>query len=121
MTELVGACYSRSILAAPLVFLNACRTDGHAPLYTMIEGWAASFLRAGAGAFIGSPWEVVDTSASPYAQEFYRAALAGHTLGESARQARDAIRDNPADPTWLAYTLYADPAATVSTAPGAGT
>ena len=121
MTELVGACYSRSILAAPLVFLNACRTDGQAPLYTMIEGWAASFLRAGAGAFIGSPWEVVDTSASPYAQEFYRAALAGHTLGESARQARDAIRDNPADPTWLAYTLYADPAATVSTAPGAGT
>jgi hypothetical protein len=107
--------------ANPLVFLNACRTDGQAPLYTTIEGWAASFLRAGAGAFIGSLWEVVDTSASTYAQEFYRAALAGHTLGESARQARDAIRDNPGDPTWLAYTLYGDPAATVNTAPGAGT
>ena len=101
--------------ASPLVFLNACRTDGQAPLYTTVEGWAASFLRAGAGAFIGSLWEVVDTSASTYAQEFYRAALAGHTLGESARQARDAIRDNPGDPTWLAYTLYGDPAATVST------
>ena len=101
--------------AAPLVFLNACRTDGQAPLYTTVEGWAASFLRAGAGAFIGSLWEVVDSSASTYAQEFYRAALAGHTLAESARQARDAIRDNPGDPTWLAYTLYGDPAATVST------
>jgi hypothetical protein len=101
--------------AAPLVFLNACRTDGQAPLYTTVEGWAASFLQTGAGAFIGSLWEVTDTSASTYAQQFYQAALAGHTLGESARQARDAIRDNPADPTWLAYTLYADPTATVST------
>jgi CHAT domain-containing protein len=98
----------------PLVFLNACRTDGQAPLYTTVEGWASSFLRAGAGAFIGSLWEVVDTSASTYAQEFYRAALAGYSLGESTRQARDAIRDNPGDPTWLAYTFYGDPAATVN-------
>ena len=104
---------------APLVFLNACRTDGQAPLYTTVEGWAASFLRAGAGAFIGSLWEVVDTSASTYAQEFYRAAIGGDTLGEAARRARDAIRDNPGDPTWLAYTFYGDPAATVNTAPGA--
>ena len=51
------------------------------------------------------------------AQEFYQAALAGDSLGESARQARDAIRDNPADPTCLAYTLYADPTATVSSQP----
>ena len=107
--------------AGPLVFLNACRTDGQAPLYTTVEGWAASFLRAGAGAFIGSLWEVTDTSAATYAQQFYQAALAGDTLGEAARQARDAIRDNPADPTWLAYTLYADPTATISTAPAAGT
>jgi hypothetical protein len=99
--------------ANPLVFLNACRTDGQAPLYTTVEGWAASFLQAGAGIFIGSLWEVVDTSASTYAQQFYNAALSGHTLGESARQARDAIRDKPGDPTWLAYTLYGDPAATI--------
>ncbi len=102
---------------APLVFLNACRTDGQAPLYTTVEGWAASFLRAGAGAFIGSLWEVVDTSASTYAQEFYQAAIGGDTLGEAARRARDAIRDNPGDPTWLAYTFYGDPAATVNAAP----
>ena len=101
--------------AAPLVFLNACRTDGQAPLYTTVEGWASSFLRAGAGAFIGSLWEVSDISASMYAQAFYQAALGGHTLGESARRAREAIRDNPGDPTWLAYALYGDPAATIST------
>jgi hypothetical protein len=98
---------------SPLVFLNACRTDGQAPLYTTVEGWAASFLRAGAGAFIGSLWEVVDTSAETYAEVFYSSALSGDTLGESARKARNAIRDNPSDPTWLAYTLYGDPAATI--------
>jgi hypothetical protein len=103
--------------ASPLVFMNACRTDGQAPLYTTVEGWAAPFLRAGAGAFVGSLWEVVDTSAAIYAQQFYQAALAGTPLGEAARQARDAIRENPADPTWLAYTLYADPAATVIAPP----
>ena len=98
-----------------LVFLNSCRTDGQALLYTTVEGRAASFLRAGAGPLIGSLWEVVDISASTYAQEFYRAAIGGNTLGESARQARDAIRDNPGDPTWPAYTLYADLTATVNT------
>ena len=103
--------------ANPLVFLNACRTDGQAPLYTTVEGWAASFLQAGAGAFIGSLWEVADTSASAYAQQFYQAALNGRTLGQAARLARDAIRNAPGDPTWLAYTLYGNPAATVSTLP----
>jgi CHAT domain-containing protein len=105
--------------SSPLVFLNACRTDGQSPLYTTFEGWASSFLRAGAGAFIGSMWEVVDSSASTYAQEFYRAVLGGETLGQAARKGRDAIRDVPGDPTWLAYTLYGDPAATVGTGPQA--
>lgn len=103
----------RFAAAAPVVFMNACRTDGQAPLYTTIDGWAYSFLRAGAGAFVGSLWEVVDASAATYAQEFYRAALSGDTLGEAARNARDAIRQEPGDPTWLAYTLYGDPAATL--------
>jgi CHAT domain-containing protein len=105
--------------AAPLVFLNACRTNSQSPLYATVEGWAASFLRASAGAFLGSLWEVVGTLASTYAQEFYHAALGRHALGESACQARDAIGDNPGAPIWLAYSLYGDPAATVSTARGA--
>ena len=33
------------------------------------------------------------------AQEFYQAALAGDSPGESARRARDAIRDHPGSPT----------------------
>lgn len=35
----------------------------------------------------------------------------GH-LGEAARKAREAIRQRPGDPTWLACTLYGDPVAT---------
>lgn len=54
-------------------------------LYATVEGWDSSFLRVGARAIIGSLWEVVDTSASIYAQEFYRAALAGDTIGECFR------------------------------------
>lgn len=99
---------------SPLVFMNACRTDGQAPVYTRLDGWALSFLAAGAGAFIGSLWEVVDHSAGAYAKEFYRAALGGATLGDAAKQAREAIREEPGDPTWLAYTLYGDPGATIA-------
>ncbi len=103
----------RFATAAPLVFMNACRTDGQAPLYTTIDGWARSFLRAGVGAFVGTLWEVVDSSAATYAQKFYDAALNGDSLGVAARKAREEIRQKSGDPTWLAYTLYGDPAATV--------
>jgi len=51
------------------------------------------------------------------AQEFYQPALTGDSLGESARQACDAIRDHPGDPTWLSCTIYGDLAATMSTQP----
>jgi CHAT domain-containing protein len=99
---------------SPLVFMNACRTDGQAPLYTRLDGWAIRFLAAGAGAFIGTLWEVTDKSASVYAQEFYRTLMSGATLGDAARNGRESIRDRPGDPTWLAYSLYGDPAATLT-------
>jgi hypothetical protein len=74
----------------------------------MVEGWAASYPRV--GAVIGSLREVTDTSAGIYAQEFYRAAFGGCTLGP----ARDANRGGL---TWLVYALFGGPAATVSTQP----
>jgi CHAT domain-containing protein len=79
----------------------------------MVEGWAASFLRVGADAVIGSLWEVTDASASTCAQESYRAALSGYTLG----QARGGHPRQLRRPTWLAYILYGGPSATVSTQP----
>ena len=44
--------------------------------------------------------------------------LSEHTLGESVRQARGAIRGNPGDPTWPAYIACGDLAATMSLEPG---
>jgi CHAT domain-containing protein len=96
---------------SPLVFMNACRSDGMAANYTWLAGWAKSFLAAGAGAFIGSLWEVRDSSASHFAETFYQALHSGIPLGDAMKQARIAIQNEPGDPTWLAYTLYGNPAA----------
>jgi len=107
LSKYQGQFYRRS----PLVFLNACRSGGMAANYTWLAGWAKSFLTAGAGAFIGSLWEVRDTSASRFAEEFYRALFSGVPLGDAMKRARTAIQNEPSDPTWLAYTLYGNPAA----------
>lgn len=99
---------------SPLVFMNACRSGGLAPNYTRMAGWAESFIQAGAGAFIGSLWNVRDSSASQFAQTFYQSLSEGNSLGNAMKQARESIQEEPGDPTWLAYTLYGDPSATLS-------
>jgi CHAT domain-containing protein len=73
---------------------------------------ASQSLRAGAGAFIGTHWSVYDQAALTFAQEFCRRVLAGSPVGRAAREARGAIKSGR-DPTWLAYTVFADPYATV--------
>lgn len=97
-----------------LVFMNACRTDGVAPNYTQSTGWAGRFLDAGAGAFIGSLWEVRDGSARRFAETFYSAVGGNKNLGEAMKDARLSIKDEAGDPTWLAYTLHGDPTAVVT-------
>ena len=42
----------------PLVFFNACRSAGQIDWYSTTLGWAPQFLRAGAGAFVGTLWPV---------------------------------------------------------------
>lgn len=89
----------------PLVFFNACRTTGGA-VDTRIDSWAANFLAAGAGAFVGSVWPVRATTARAYAEAFYDALVRrGQPLGAASLTAREAIRHDE-DPTWLAYAVY---------------
>ena len=65
------------------------------------------------GAFVGTLWEVNDRLAAAFAQHLYTGLFAGDTLGEALHAARLHVREiDPANPTWLAYTLYGDPAAT---------
>jgi hypothetical protein len=103
--------------SAPTVFINACRSAGLAATYNRLDGWASKFLEAGAGAFIGTLWAVSDGAAREFAQELYRQLQAGSPLGEAVMQARHAAASQPDDPTWLAYTVYGDPRATVSQQP----
>ena len=97
--------------ARPLVFLNACQVGQSQMTLTGIGGWASRFLRAGAGGFIGAYWSVYDQPAFDFARAFYGHLLAGVPIGRAAREARQAARAS-GDPTWLAYTVFADALAT---------
>jgi CHAT domain-containing protein len=92
----------------------ARRLPGLAPSYSHLDGWAAKFLEAGASAFIGSLWSVVDGPARQFAVEVYQHLLGGVSLGEAVLLARKAAARRPGDPTWLAYSVYGDPGATVT-------
>ena len=98
--------------AKPVVFFNACQIGRSALSLTDIGGWARQFLRAGAGAFIGAYWSIYDQPAYDFAQELYSRLLSSVPIGRAVQEARTTIK--PAgDPTWLAYTVFADPLATV--------
>jgi molecular chaperone DnaK len=102
--------------AAPVVFINACRSLGKVPSYNKLDGWAEKFLRAGAAAFIGSLWDVSDGMAREFAQELYRRLAAGEPLGSAVMAGRRAVAAEPGDPTWLAYAVYGDPQAKIDPA-----
>jgi hypothetical protein len=98
--------------SSPLVFLNACRAGRAGASLTGMGGWAPRFLGAGAGAFVGPYWSVRDRAAASFARAFYCELFAGEPIGEAGRKARLKVREeHPGNPTWLAYTVYADPLA----------
>jgi CHAT domain-containing protein len=103
--------------SAPTVFINACRSAGLAATYNRLDGWASKFLEAGAAAFIGSLWAVSEGASREFAEELYRRLKHGLTLGDAVMEARQAAASTPDDPTWLAYTVYGDPRATISRSP----
>jgi hypothetical protein len=110
---LTSAATGRALRSHPLVFLNACRSAGASYEYTRLMGWASGFMGAGAGAFVGTLWAVPSGPAREFAESFYDACLGERLpLGAAVHAARTAIR-TPGDPTWLAYTVYGDPAARV--------
>lgn len=96
----------------PLVFLNACQTGQAAASLTGTGGWARRFLDAGAGGFVGTLWSIRDQAAFVFAKAFYDQLLAGVPIGRATKEARATVREMN-DPSWLAYTVFADPLATV--------
>lgn len=105
----------KRVLAAssPTVFINACRTAGQTATYNSLDGWASKFLEAGAAAFVGSLWAVSDGAGREFAAELYGHLQRGTSLGAALMSARHAAAREPGDPTWLAYTVYGNPAATI--------
>ena len=97
---------------APLVFMNACNSGAASPLWVGSTGWAGRFLAAGAGAFIGSLWQVRDGPARDFAASFYGDVKAGKTIGAAFQEARRHVGKN-GDPTRLGYTLFGNTAATL--------
>ena len=115
--DLAYATQSRALRASrPLVFFNACRSAGEIDWFSTSLGWAPQFLRAGAGAFVGTLWPVRSDSALLFANAFYdHFVTKGQNLGNASLQARRSIRDQGGDPTWLAYAVYGSPAACAAT------
>lgn len=96
----------------PFVFINACYTARADFSLVGIGGWASKFINANASGFLGSSWEVNDALAYHFSQAFYQALKDDKPVGQALREARLKIKNS--DPTWLAYTLYADPLAKVT-------
>ncbi len=103
----------------PLVFMNGCYSGRAGDSLVDIGGWPSAFLRAGAGAFIGSLWQISSEQAFDYMREFYTQWLTGATLASALHHAREQA-SGLADPTRLAYTAYGHPAASC-TGRGKGT
>ncbi|MCB0234515.1 MAG: CHAT domain-containing protein [Anaerolineae bacterium] len=103
--------YERGVIQSkPLVFLNACYAGQIGRNIRGLGGWAQRFVSKGASAFVGGMWEVNDNLAAEFAITFYDKLWSGATIGEAFHGARAHLRAmDPANPTWLAYTLYADP------------
>lgn len=109
-SEVSGPVRAGVTKSKPLIFLNACHSGQIGFALTGLGGWAERFVHAGASAFVGTLWEVNDALAAEFAVDFYRRLWQGETLGHAFHAARLRVRDqDPANPTWLAYTLYADP------------
>ncbi len=100
----------------PLVFLNACRIGQAPSTRSEVGGFAETFLRGGAGAFVGCLWSVGDQPAREFVAAFYSALDAGHTITRATLAGRTAARE-AGDISWLAYTVYAHPDARLADRP----
>ena len=104
------------VQARPVVFLNACGSASGSSEQTLFDHWAKLFIKRGAGAFIGSLWNIRSTTANRFGVEVYRSIQEGAatTLGEAVNLARRSSGRDYSDPTRLAYALYGKDSAPIS-------
>ena len=106
--------------AHPFYFFNACDLGRSDATLDYISGWASTLMQSGASGYLGALWKVSDTTATSFANHFYRdlkVRLAGNapwSVAEVVTQARSETYQEAFDPTALAYVLYADPYQTMT-------
>jgi len=106
--------------ARPLVFFNACLVGQQDFSLARLAGWPAAWVvQNGCGGFLAPQWSIDSELATVFSKAFYEAVVGdddrpGATLGEAARIARLAVREQrPVDPAWLSYAVYGHPNARV--------
>lgn len=94
----------------PMIFLNACQSGSTGTSLSLVSGFPAAFLKAGASAVICPLWTVDDEQANVIATIFYEAAFeqSGITLGEIMQRIHQRW-ETEQHLTYLAYVLYGDP------------
>ncbi len=109
----IEQCGTMSKGTRPLVVINACQTGRSGNKLVGVGGFARAFLKAGAGAFVGSLWSIEDIPAVTFITNFYDQLLAGKNLSDATVAAREAAKRN-GDATWISYVVYGDPFATLT-------
>lgn len=98
----------------PLVFLNACEAGASSESLSLVAGFPAAFISAGASAVVCPLWIVKDEQARSVCELFYARAFAADApeLGEVMQHIRSQWSDK-GHLTYLSYVLYGDPRARV--------
>ncbi|MFM6005564.1 MAG: CHAT domain-containing protein, partial [Sphaerospermopsis kisseleviana] len=96
----------------PGFVFNACHSGRQTWALTGLGGWPNRLISSGAGLFVAPLWKVRDDLALKFAQTFYQELFNGKTVAEAVYSSRLAAKA-AGDSTWLAYSVYAHPNATI--------
>lgn len=100
----------------PLVFINACESGRTGLTLGGVGGLASAFVDISCSAIIGTLWSVDDKDAFDVVQIFYGSLLGARgplSIADIMREIRNEFSRQKRD-TFLAYTFFGDPHATVT-------
>jgi len=100
----------------PVIFINACESGRTGMTLGGIGGLASAFVGASCSAVIGTLWSVDDRDAFDAVQVFYGRCSKteeGLSIADVIREVRKKFLEEGKD-TFLAYTFFGDPNATLS-------
>lgn len=101
------------------VFVNCCHLGKvenvneqlYQERYQLAANIGTQLIEIGVKAVIVAGWQVKDTTAEKFANQFYNELFEGASFGNAVKKARSSIynENSPNDNTWGAYQCYGDP------------